>query len=41
MDPIYKPLTKEEKKNLENRGLKEWEYIYFPKWADPDNNTCK
>ncbi len=41
MDPIYKPLTEEGKKKLEARGLKEWEYMTFNKWNDPDSTTCK
>ena len=41
MDPIYKPLSKEEKARLEKRGLKEWEYLYMPTWADPDSTSCK
>ena len=41
MDPIYKPLTKKEKENLSERGLKEWEYLGIPKWADPDSVECK
>jgi hypothetical protein len=40
MDPIYKPLSVEEKENLNKRGLKEWEYMGIPKWADPDSNMC-
>lgn len=41
MDPIYKPLTAEEKDKLNKKGYKEWEYLYFPEWADPDTTTCK
>jgi hypothetical protein len=41
MDPIYKPLTKEQKSDLERRGLKEWEYMAPNKWIDPDSMTCK
>lgn len=40
MDPIFKPLTKTEKANLEKRGLKEWEYLNYPEWADPDAGVC-
>lgn len=40
MDPIFKPLTKEKKAELEKRGYKEWEYLGIAKWADPDSNTC-
>jgi hypothetical protein len=40
MDPIYKPLTAEEKENLNKRGLKEWEYLGIPEWADPDSTLC-
>jgi hypothetical protein len=41
MEPIYKPLSKEEKEKLEKKGYKEWEYYYFPEWADPDSFKCK
>lgn len=41
MDPIYKPLTKEEKEKLNNRGLKEFEYMRMANWADPESNACK
>jgi hypothetical protein len=41
MDPIYKPLTNEEKENLAARGLKEWEYFGLSKYNDPDSNLCK
>ena len=41
MDPIYKPLTEQEKLNLEARGYKEWEYFGIPNYADPDSNVCK
>lgn len=40
MDPIFKPLTADEKENLNKRGLKEWEYLGIPKWADPDSSLC-
>lgn len=40
MDPIYKPLTQEQKSNLEKRGYKEWEYWTMNKWNDPDSMTC-
>jgi hypothetical protein len=41
MDPIYKPLTKEEKEKLSQRGYKEWEYFGIANYSDPDSNTCK
>jgi hypothetical protein len=40
MDPLYKPLTGEQKQKLQERGLKEWEYFRFNKWADPDSAYC-
>lgn len=41
MDPIYKPLTKEQKQDLEKRGYKEFEYMSMANWNDPDSRTCK
>jgi hypothetical protein len=41
MDPIYKPLTKNEKLKLEAKGYKEWEYATMSKWIDPDSTQCK
>lgn len=41
MDPIYKPLTKDEKVQLEKRGYKEWEYFGIPNYGDPDSTLCK
>src|SRR5947208_1563671 len=40
MDPLYKPLTKEDKIELERRGYKEWEYMTPNKWTDPDSPYC-
>jgi hypothetical protein len=40
MDPIYKPLTKEEKAELEARGLKEWGYFGMSSFNDPDSSLC-
>lgn len=40
MEPIYKPLTKEKKEELKNRGYLEWEQPCCPKYADPDNIYC-
>lgn len=41
MEPIYKPLSKEQKADLLNKGYKEYEYPYFPKSCDPDEPLCK
>ncbi len=41
MDPIYKPLTEQDKQKLEERGYKEWEYFGIPNYANPDSNVCK
>jgi len=41
MDPIYKPLTCEQKIKLEEKGYKEWEYMTMNKWNDPDSINCK
>ncbi len=40
MDPLYNPLTKDDKIELEKRGLKEWEYMAMNKWIDPDSTSC-
>ena len=40
MDPIYKPLTNEEKQRLEAKGYKEWQYYHWPRWSDPDEMSC-
>jgi|LauGreDrversion4_2_1035121.scaffolds.fasta_scaffold574540_1 hypothetical protein len=40
MDPLYKPLGKEEKEQLKKRGLKEFEYMAPNKWIDPDSTLC-
>ena len=40
MDPIYKPLNGEEKRKLEEKGYKEWEYMSMNKWNDPDSYHC-
>ena len=41
MDPIYKPLSQEDKQKLESKGYKEWEYFGIPNYADPDSNNCR
>jgi hypothetical protein len=41
MDPLYKPLTKDDKVELDKRGYKEWEYMSPSKWIDPDSYHCK
>lgn len=41
MDPIYKPLSEEEKAQMDARGYKQWEYFGIPNYADPDSNVCK
>lgn len=41
MENIYKPLTKEKKEELNQRGYKEWETPYIPKICDPDESLCK
>ncbi len=40
MDPIYKPLTNEQKVELDRRGYKEFEYMSMNKWNNPDSTTC-
>lgn len=40
MDPLYKPLTKQQKNDLANRGLKEFEYVAPNKWIDPESPNC-
>ena len=40
MDPIFKPLTNEEKQKLAARGYKEWEYFGLSQFNDPDSNLC-
>jgi hypothetical protein len=40
MDPIYKPLTKEQKVELDKKGYKEWEYMSIANCYDPDSITC-
>ncbi len=40
MDPLYKPLSNDQKSELEKRGYKEWEYMHMNKWTDPDSTTC-
>ena len=40
MDPIYKPLTEQEKQQLESRGYKQWEYFGIPNYSDPDSTIC-
>lgn len=40
MDPIYKPLTNEQKAELDSKGYQEYEYFYHPKWADPEEPIC-
>lgn len=41
MDPIFQPLSKEQKEALNSKGYREWEYPYWPKWCDPDEKACK
>lgn len=41
MEPLFEPLTQEKKKELIQRGYKEWEIPYVPRWADPDDRQCK
>ena len=40
MEPIYKPLSKEKKEELNKRGYFEWEQPHYPKFADPDDYQC-
>jgi hypothetical protein len=40
MDPIFKPLNKEEKERVEKKHLKEWEYMSIAPWTDPDSLAC-